>query len=310
LLFKELKKEYLNKNITKANYIKKAYSKFHNILISYSKILDLTTVEKITIVENELIFTIRENGLLVKPILNDHRSAPFEILNFGDYEKKELNITKSLFKDGQTFLDIGSNIGWYSLNIANYFNNSKIYAFEPMLMPFEIMNENVKLNNFKNIKTFNYGLSDYEQLETFYYYPEGTVNASLKNLQNKAKIEKKKIMVYKLDSVVRKNDLKVDFIKCDVEGAEINVLRGGLETIKKDKPILFLEILRKWTKKFDYDSNDIIEILQSLGYSCFVIRNNSLKKINKITKNTIDTNFFFLNEIKHKSLIKKFSKNY
>ena len=129
MLFKEQKKEYLNKNITKANYIKKAYSKFHNILVSYSEILNLTTVEKITIVEHELIFTIRENGLLVKPILSDHRSAPFEILNFGDYEKKELNITKSLFKDGQTFIDIGSNIGWYSLNIANYFKNSKIYAF-------------------------------------------------------------------------------------------------------------------------------------------------------------------------------------
>ncbi len=309
MLFKELKKEYLKKNITKANYIKKAYSKFHNILISYSKILNLTTVEKITIIDNELIFTIRENGLLVKPILNDHRSAPFEILNFGDYEKKELNITKSLFKDGQTFLDIGSNIGWYSLNIATFYKNSEIYAFEPMLKPFEIMNENVKLNNLSNIKTFNYGLSDCEQLETFYYYPEGTVNASLKNLQNKAKIKKQKIMVYTLDSIVRKNDLKVDFIKCDVEGAEIKVLKGGLETLKKYKPILFLEILRKWTKKFDYDSNDIIKILEDLGYSCFVVRENKLKKINKITKNTIDTNFFFLNNIKHKETIRKFSKN-
>jgi FkbM family methyltransferase len=179
-----------------------------------------------------------------------------------------------------------------------------------MKKPFKYLNENIKLNNFKNIQTFNYGLSDCEQIETFYYYTEGTGNASLKNLQNKTKIEKYKIIVHKLDSVVSKHNLKVDFIKCDVEGAEINVLRGGLETIKKDKPILFLEILRKWTKKFDYESNDIIEILQSLGYSCFVIRNNSLKKINKITKNTIDTNFFFLNEIKHKSLIKKFSKNY
>lgn len=307
MIFKDLKQKYLKKNITKANYIKSAYLNFHYVLKEYSENLNRTNVEKITIIENTLIFTIRDSGILIKPIESDHRSVPFEMINFEDYEKKEMDITLSLFKDGQNFFDIGSNIGWYSLNIAKFFPNSNIFAFEPMSKPFKYLNENIELNNFKNIKTFNYGLSDNRTLETFYYYPEGTGNASLKNLQNKSKIEKNKKMVFKLDDVVKKYNLGVDFIKCDVEGAEIKVLLGGIETIKKYKPILFLEILRKWTKKFNYDSNEIIELLNNLGYSCYVIRNNKLKKLYKINSKTVDTNFFFLNNYKHESLIKKYS---
>ncbi len=95
----------------------------------------------------------------------------------------------------------------------------------------------------------------------------------------------------------------VDFIKCDVEGAELNVFRGGLKSIAKHKPIIFTEMLRKWSARYGYHPNAIIDLFHSNGYRCFVINQKMLSKVTKIDDDTVETNFFFLHKDKHASLI-------
>jgi hypothetical protein len=65
-------------------------------------------------------------------------------------------------------------------------------------------------------------------------------------------------------SFVAKNNAKVDFIKCDVEGAELFVYQGAKATLMQQKPIVFTEMLRKWAAKFDYHPNDIIALFDEL----------------------------------------------
>ena len=62
----------------------------------------------------------------------DHRIAPIEILNFSDYEKEESLMMDRLLRDGDTFFDVGANIGWYSINMAVSRRNSKVFSFEPI----------------------------------------------------------------------------------------------------------------------------------------------------------------------------------
>jgi hypothetical protein len=100
---------------------------------------------------------------------------------------------------------------------------------------------------------------------------------------------------------------KLDFVKCDVEGAEYFVYQGGFETFKKHRPIIFTEMLRKWATKFNYHPNDIIKFLASLDYKCFVNTSGSLEAINNINEETKETNFFFLHNEKHTYEIEKFS---
>jgi len=97
----------------------------------------------------------------------------------------------------------------------------------------------------------------------------------------------------------------VDFIKCDVEGAELFVFRGAKETIATYKPIIFTEMLRKWAKKFDYHPNEIISLFNGLGYRCFSIRNGFLSELSYMDDSTVETNFFFLHKEKHMSQLQK-----
>ena len=109
----------------------------------------------------------------------------------------------------------------------------------------------------------------------------------------------------KLDDFIGKIVSKIDFIKCDVEGAEIFVIKGALETIKKSMPVLFLEMLRKWSAKFGYHPNDTIKILSDIGYRCYYLKNGELIEIKKVTQRTKATNFFFLHFQKHRHFLRK-----
>ena len=97
----------------------------------------------------------------------------------------------------------------------------------------------------------------------------------------------------------------MDFLKCDVEGAELLVIEGGLKSIEKYKPILFLEMLRKWSDKFGYHPDEIIEKLKSINYRCFKVIKTNLEEITEITDLEEATNFFFLHTEHHKDLILK-----
>lgn len=88
--------------------------------------------------------------------------------------------------------------------------------------------------------------------------------------------------------------LRPNIIKCDVEGAELLVFKGGAETLEKYKPIIQCEMLRKWAKRFNYHPNDIISFLGKLGYECFTLHDGKLDRFETMTVDTVDMNFYFI----------------
>ncbi len=76
------------------------------------------------------------------------------------------------------------------------------------------------------------------------------------------------------------------------------MFQGGLKAIKRDTPIVFSEMLRKWSAKFDYHPNEIISLLSDIGYDCFVVKNGGLEKFVSMDESTKETNFFFLHHNK------------
>jgi FkbM family methyltransferase len=304
----KIKLDYSDNLIAKPQFISDMH-KIHSRLFEYADFIKSTDIKKIEISDDLVIMTSRESGIKMICDKDDQRVMPIEILNFNYYEKNELNLLLKLTKDGFSVFDIGSNFGWYSLNIARHFPNCKIYSFEPIPKTFNYMKANVKLNNFKNIDIYNFGFSNEEKEIIFYYYSAGSGNASLKNLSDRNKAEKIKCLVKKMDDFIDKSNVELNFIKCDVEGAELLVFQGGLKSIRKYKPIIFAEILRKWTKKFNYNPNEIIKLLSNIGYICFTLDNHKLIRINTINNNTTETNFFFLHFQKHEEEITKFSQN-
>jgi FkbM family methyltransferase len=303
---KEIKEEYSEGKIEKKDFIDRMHD-IHKYLFEYSEILKETDVSKIEITDNSVIMTIRGSEIKMICDKNDKRIIAVEILNFNSFEKEELQFVKRLIKSGSAILDIGANVGWYSLNLSKEFKNIRIFAFEPVPKTYNYLNSNLLLNNITGIKTYNIGFSDEEKNVDIYLNPDCSGNSSLANLLGSAKVEKVNCRFTTVDLFVKQNNLKVDFIKCDVEGAELLVFRGAIEVLKSSKPIVFTEMLRKWSAKFNYHPNDIIDLFKNLGYHCYSLNEGKLIQFYTMNEDTIETNFFFLHKDYHSEQILNFS---
>jgi FkbM family methyltransferase len=304
----EIKKQFQNQQISKPNFIDAMYEK-HSELFDYCKIIGPTDIEKIEITKDGILFTSKEDAVRLFTQKADKRSAPFEIMNFDTYESDDADMLYQLIKDGDTVFDIGANIGWYSISITKKKPNTKIHAFEPIPFTFSNLVRNVALNGTeKSIITNNFGLSDKEDIITFYTSEHTTVSSSANNITEDDNTILVSCEILLMDDYVLKNGISVDFIKCDVEGAELFCFKGAINTLKTCRPIVFTEMLRKWSAKYNYHPNDIIKLFSSLGYLCFTIKNRyELRKLGAITDSTIETNFVFLHIEKHKNLIELYA---
>ena len=104
-----------------------------------------------------------------------------------------------------------------------------------------------------------------------------------------------------LDSFMHTKQIdSCDLLKIDVEGAELQILNGAILTIDRFKPVIFTELLRKWSAAYDYHPNDVIKMLRELNFQCFCV-NKNLTEIFEVTDKTIETNFIFIHESKVKN---------
>jgi FkbM family methyltransferase len=176
---------------------------------------------------------------------------------------------KSLYnsvKDGMNIFDIGTNMGETLLNFAKLNPGGKNYGFEPVPFLHEKAMTNINLNNFGNIYLNNLALS-HEAGVLFFELPKnrnfGSISMSVSPNENS-----KEVKAVTFDSYITDNNIsKVDLVKIDVEGFEKNVLLGAVETIKRFKPVLFIEVVDSYLKKNGSSATDLIHTIISLGYT-------------------------------------------
>ncbi len=196
------------------------------------------------------------------------------IFTYGVYERE---IIKDLFfflnqlgfkMQNYDALDIGANIGNHSIEFSKFFNN--VFSFEPNQDTFEILKFNTK--NFSNIKIFNFGISDEEKQIDLYEDPTNFGGSSFKNFSpntNKLQVELKI-----LDNISLPHN--IGFIKIDVEGMELNVLRGGRKLLEKNRPIICFEQNYEDFKN-NLNETESIQYLRDLGYKLYILETNRKK---------------------------------
>lgn len=185
-----------------------------------------------------------------------------EVFIDGFYEKYHLESLASLIEktgfnlNGKAFLDVGANIGNHSVYFSRIFE--RIYAFEPNPDTFHLLSYN--LSKIPNSTVFDFGLSDANG--------QATLNQNEINLGSSSVVFGKKscsslnIKLKKLDDIAA-GFRQIGFIKIDVEGMELEVLKGASQTILKNKPIIAFEHLHR---KSDVGGEDTVQYLQGLGY--------------------------------------------
>tara|TARA_Y100001970_G_scaffold152353_1_gene186583 strand:- start:6934 stop:7662 length:729 start_codon:yes stop_codon:yes gene_type:complete len=178
------------------------------------------------------------------------------------------------------FLNIGCHIGTIALPISKYID--KVTAIEAYPPTYEHLNENLKLNNIKNIETLNYAIGDKDQ--KIYFLDESNIriknntggmhvitNEDIKNNRLSSKIYSKKLNNYmkKLDDIVID---KFDLLLADVEGKEYEMLLGGEKKILEYKPIIIVEIWGNKKRKLENmstSSEKIIDHIIKLKYKLY-----------------------------------------
>jgi len=207
---------------------------------------------------HKTIFTIKFKNLFFQININDPIDQQIFFRN--NYENEQINyLIKKIKKfKAKVFLDIGCNSGLYSLIIAKNFPKLKVLSFEPVEQTFLKFKKNIKLNNkIKNIKTYNFGLSSQngklpmKALIKDHYIQQGgfgVLRKNEKNLYKSNKIHISSAYFKKGDNIIHFKN-KIIACKIDVEGHELNVLKGMVKILKKNKLILQIEIFDSEYKK-------------------------------------------------------------
>ncbi len=309
-MIKQLKEQFSKGELDKATFIEQMYTHAHAGLFDFANELANTNIQEIRVLPEKVIAVFSDPEIQMLCPAGDRRIAPVEAFNFGDFEAAEIRIViellRCLGKDDITSFDIGANAGFYSLVLSARFPGIHGLAFEPVPTTYNMLQENFRLNGVNRIEARNLGLSNqFGRLD--FVVSDTHSGASYISQGNGAEGgELVHCEVRTLDSQVAESEWSPDFIKCDVEGAELLVFQGGEQTLRRHQPIIFTELLRKWAKKFQYHPNDLIAFLHGCGYDCFVPQGSRLGAFFEVTEDTLETNYLFLHREKHADLIKDF----
>lgn len=177
----------------------------------------------------------------------------------GKYEPYETKLILRQTKTGDTVVDVGANIGYYTILLADKVGKTgKVYAFEPDEISFEILLKNIKENNLKNIEAINAALgSKIGKLKLH----KSKENFGDHKLYGRDKdIEKVKII--NLDDYLK--NIKINLMKIDTQGWEPEVIEGAKNIISKNKPTIFMEYSPASYIQAKLDGQKMMKFLRSV----------------------------------------------
>ncbi len=254
-----------------------------------------------------------------------HRKLPLSVsgklhLRYGSskfclYTNQTCSVSQQIFYDGlmqyeftrlfihliiqsETFLDVGANIGYFTVLGEKVNPALKTYSFEPSKGPLHYLQRNAEANNLKNVVIIPKALSDTIGKLTFHdvYNPKYpwvkhhlNGSGSLQNSYGASKMNAYQVEVSTLEAVVKEFDInQIDVIKLDTECTEHTILRSGLEVISWFRPIIISEVY----PVIETQVQDVIDRLEN--YQIFHHKNDLLHQISSLHEVTLDENRNFV----------------
>jgi FkbM family methyltransferase len=215
---------------------------------------------------------------------------------FGDFEPEETAFFRTLIKPGDTCLDIGGNVGYFSMLMAQCAPQGVVHVFEPIPLNAQLIRTNAELNDFTNITVNNVALAEEKGTAEF----SVSVDSAYSSLHATGRYAEAKIIavpLWTLDDYVTEHRLSnIALMKVDVEGAEEMVLKGAARmlTDPATRPsVIMLELVDVNLLPFGSSIAAIVDRMVSLGYAPQVLgATNTLKPYTPDMANHI-VNIFF-----------------
>ena len=214
-------------------------------------------------------------------------SGLYTFNKYFNYEQAETDVFKENLKDIDTVIDVGANIGYFSL--LAHSRCKQVVAFEPNEVLFRLLGANLRLNGVNNVRTSRYAL--FRERQSAYLKrsrgkvlaldsPTFNLKSSDLDLIRNRDDNFQPIELVPFDEI--RGDLeieKVDVAKIDVEGAEVDVLEGMRNSLMRDEPRILLSVHPTKLKPFGFSHSDVHTLLDGLHYGYEVLGDRSLSQV-------------------------------
>jgi len=213
--------------------------------------------------------------------------------------EQDFQIVKKIVKSGECVVDIGANIGIYTAFLARLVGGGgRVFSIEPVALTFGFLKNNVRKTKMNNVVLLNYAISEFDgetSIEIPKYETGGGNYYQAKIVQdNFQKLKRGEVVQTKrLDNLLGDTDERISFIKCDVEGHELECVKGAIGIIKKCHPSWLIEVSDN-PDKGDSKAFRMVGLLESEGYKCFWFDGRVLRRRGR---GDASVNYFFLTPV-------------
>jgi FkbM family methyltransferase len=210
-----------------------------------------------------------------------------------------LYLKKALSPD-MTFVDVGANQGEFTLFASSLLKNGNVISFEPVSSNFNSLTHNVELNGLKNVQIQKMGLFDKEDQMPIYTSMEETLHSGrhegLSTLfagDTRSTFEET-IELKVFDDLFFDSLTRFDFLKIDIEGAELYAMKGMIKALRKFKPGILIEMSHQTFLDAGYTVKEMLDFLFELGYEPYTLYRGNLVKKESVSYDDWG-NYVFLN---------------
>jgi FkbM family methyltransferase len=220
------------------------------------------------------------NGMFMLLTPSEHIQQ--QLFWYGYYEEPVALLLEHITEPNSIVLDIGANVGYFTLIAAKKAKTGKIFSFEPVSELCEQLRKNIEENKLNNVEINRLAVGEHNQDAVIFL--SGSDNQGMSSLrppENFAGISQP-IRTIRIDNWAIENNIKkIDVIKLDIEGSELSALKGMDQTLNKLKPMIIVELNPDTLGYFDLLPSDVLVYLRNKNYIPFEINERgSLRQAN------------------------------
>jgi FkbM family methyltransferase len=213
------------------------------------------------------------------------RNVSYLIFTNKEHESFETSILKYFLKENSIYVDIGSNVGYFTLLAASIAKNGQVFSFEPYDLNFELLEKNIVSNNLVNIQTFQYAVSNENKFVDIFSGDanKGNVRFFKQDLEGyMEEVQSNKLVKSVTLDTILDDSINPDIIKMDIQGGEMLALEGMKKIIQNtNELVLFTEFWPEAIKLNKTSPSEFLQLLHNLNFEIYDIDTTSNKLIKK-----------------------------